>query len=514
LRANRLLVLLLFFFLVVFCLEAAPALAVQATNIAVSKVTPNTAIVVVKTDVASDVVIDYGNSPGVYTAQRSGSGLGRHEILLDGLAPSTTVYYRVTMSDSANPADTLTLAESSFHTTRAAGEPFSFGVVGDNRPSPVSPITQPAVLGTIIGQMAGENLDLVLHSGDIVESHLEDTPALSEEKYNAFFSVTRLLTASTPMYTAVGNHEGIQFATNRSGYEDNFTLPVNNGASAATEGEEYYSFDNGDTHFIVLCTEMPGDQALIIGDQMTWLQQDLAAAAGARWKVIILHRPFFSGTHLDPWLNPNSLAGQANKAALLSLFQQYGVDVVFEGHDHFYLRHVDNGIQYIISGGGGAHLYSLPAFGPGDIFGASVNHHVRVDETADSLKVTAIDSSGSTLESFTLGTPSLSLAPTAVYWGSLFDYLSGTLSVDYALTNTGFGDVDTLDVVYLSASNGVAPITTVPVHLGSLPVGQSAPVTLEYNIPAGVSRFSATTYVTCTDLSGNSYAFPGPAPAA
>jgi len=39
---------------------------------------------------------------------------------------------------------------------------------------------------------------------------------------------------------------------------------------------------------------------------------------------------------------------------LVPLFEQYGVDMVFYGHCHVYERYVNNGVQYILSGGGGA----------------------------------------------------------------------------------------------------------------------------------------------------------------
>ena len=38
--------------------------------------------------------------------------------------------------------------------------------------------------------------------------------------------------------------------------------------------------------------------------------------------------------------------------------QRYGVDLVLNGHDHFYERSIDdNGVMYVIAGGGGAPLY-------------------------------------------------------------------------------------------------------------------------------------------------------------
>ncbi len=493
-------------------LWSVPALAVQATNVAVSKVTSTSAVVVVKTDITSDVIIDYGSASGVYSASRTGSALGRHQVLLDGMAPSSTVYYRVTVTASGNPVDSLTLAEAGFSTAKAPGVPFSFGVVGDNRPPWTSPIAQPAVWQTIVGQMSAENIDFVLHSGDIIYGATSDTAGQNEEKYDVFFGITSLLTAGTPLYTVPGNHERLESPTNRQGYEREFTLPVNNGVDAATDGEEYYSLDYGDTHFIFLCTELPGESPLIINNQKAWLEADLAASSKP-WKVVILHRPLFSQGHpADPWIDPADISGRNNRDAIHGLFKQYGVDVVFQGHDHFYLHQVRDGIQYVVSGGGGSPLYDLPAFGPGDIYGARAYHHVKVDETAGSLSINAIDAAGVTLESFTLGMPSLSLAQTGIYWKNMADYLAGILSVDYSLGNTGNGDLATLDIVYLGASDGVSPITAVPVSLGGLPVGQSVPLTLQYLIPAGTGFFSSSTFVICTDLAGGSYAFPGPAP--
>ncbi|MHB1324844.1 MAG: hypothetical protein ACYDGS_04015 [Thermoleophilia bacterium] len=103
----------------------------------------------------------------------------------------------------------------------------------------------------------------------------------------------RGLTYSTPYYVASGNHERLNYANSKAGFDQEFTFPLNNGADAAIYGEHYYSFDNG-----------------------------------------------------DPWVNTGNLAGQQNKADIQALFLQYGVDIVFEGHDHYYLRHEEDGIQY------------------------------------------------------------------------------------------------------------------------------------------------------------------------
>lgn len=510
-RVYRLLILF-FVSVLLLLVTAASAQALQPGNIAVSKVGPVSAVLVVKSDIPSDVRIDYGTSPGAYTLSGTGIGQVRHELLLDGLTLSSTVYYQVTLTDSSNPAVSVTLPEKSFRTARAPGQPLSFSVAGDNRPW-TNTTVQPAVWGTIMGQMSVENLDLTLSVGDIIYGLSTDTLAQNVEKYDGLFAVTKQLTASAPMYTAVGGHEWITSASSRTGYEQELSLPVNNGGDAAIYGEEYYSFDNGDTHFTVLCTELLGQLGYITGNQKLWLIQDLAQTS-KRWKVVVLHQPFFgfSGLHNgDPWATPSNSAGQQNRAEVLALFQQYGISAVFSGHDHYYFHHLENGVHYITTGGGGAPLYNPPALGPGDLFASKSYEHIKVDETASTLRISAIDSAGTTLESFTLGAPALSLSGTSGYWASFTDYEARSLSVDYSLANGG-GDAVGLQVVLLSASNGVGALTVLPVSLGTVGLGQNVPFTALYEVPLGVATFRASTYVTCSDASGGFYQFPGPAP--
>lgn len=497
--------ILLFFFM------AVPALAIQATNVAVSKVTPSTAVIVVKADVTVDVRVDYGPAPGALASSKTSTALLRHEVLLEGLPASSTVYYQVTIADSADPASYATLPEKSFHTTRSAGQPFSFAVAADNRPASNTTV-QPAIWETMVGQLATENLDLALHAGDIIYGVPTDSLAQNVAKYDGFFTVTSPLTASIPMYTAIGNHEFVGSANNRAGYEQEFTMPVNNGADAATYGEHYYSFDHGDTHFIALSTEIPGQEGMISGNQKLWLEQDLATTQ-KQWIVVYMHRPLFSGVHTtDPWMDTANTAGQQNKADLHGLFLQYGVDFVFGGHEHYYLRHVEDGIHYVITGGGGSPLHGLPVLQPGDVFAWSGYEHVKVDETADSLKLGTIDSTGQLRESFTLGAPVLSLSKTSTYWASYPDFTSRDLSVDYSLSNIGYGDAAGLQIAYLSATNDVVPLTGVLASNGNLVVGASRPMTVHYQVPNDVVIFVANIFVTCNDLARGTYSFPGPAP--
>ncbi|MDO8735989.1 MAG: metallophosphoesterase [Thermoleophilia bacterium] len=493
--------------LVVLCFLAAatPASAVTARNVAVSDVTSTGAVLVVKSDVTSDVTVEYGQSSGVYTATATSNGAVRHELDLAGV---DRVYYRVTIYDSSNHGISQTIPEKSFHPSRASGQPFSFAAAGDHRPATDTTV-QPAVWNTILGQMAGEHIDELLNVGDIIYGTSGDSLAQNVAKYDGLFAMTTQLTYGTPMYVAAGNHERLYAANSRAGFEQELTMPVNNGADAVTDGEHYYSFDNGDTHFIALSTEIAGQEGMITGNQKDWLEQDLAAS-DKPWTVVFMHRPLFSGAHAaDPWVNVGNVAGQQNKADIHALFLANGVDIVLEGHDHYYLRHVEDGIQYIITGGGGAPLSGTPVLGAGDVFGASSYEHVKVDETATSLVLSAVNSSGGVIESFSVRIPDLTLSLNGTYWASYADYLDRTLSVDYTISNGGAGDAFELQVQSLTATQGVVPLTPTPFSVSDIAAGTSGAVTVNYQLPVGVAVFFATATATCTDDRGFTYQYPG-----
>lgn len=489
---------------------AAPAWALQARNVAVSKVTETTAVLVIKTDTASDVVVDYGSSTGVYTTTKVSNGLTRHEVTLDGLAAGMTVYYRVEIADSAVPATVINIPEKSFRAPRVSGDPFSFTVAGDNRPNSGS-ASQPAAWSTVVTQMTGEAADLSLSVGDIIYG-VNDSAAANVARYEDYFGVTTALTYSSPLYVAAGNHERINAAGARAAFEQEFTLPENNGADAATDGELYYSFDSGDTHFIAVSTEIPGEEGMIINDQKAWLESDLAANTKP-WVVVFMHKPLFNGMHAgDPWANTANVAGQQNKADIHGLFLLYGVDIVFAGHEHLYYHHVEDGIHYVITGGGGAPLSTPLPLGTGDIFAASDYHHVKVDESLALLRVSVIDDTDNVLESFTLGEPDLDLSLNSSYWASFSDYVARDLTSSFALTNSGEGDAVNIQMVYLAATSGVTPQTAVPLAVGDIARGGSQALTLVFNVPQGVYSFHAISYATCEDLDGNTYELPGPIP--
>jgi hypothetical protein len=95
--------------------------------------------------------------------------------------------------------------------------------------------------------------------------------------------------------------------------------------------------------------------------------------------------------------------------------QSKGVNMVFAGHDHYYERgEADNGLAYIISGGGGAGLYDTenPTEGtPIDVFYPShtviyskkIHHYLRIDIHGPHFSACTKDAAGIPFDCFSYG---------------------------------------------------------------------------------------------------------------
>jgi len=95
--------------------------------------------------------------------------------------------------------------------------------------------------------------------------------------------------------------------------------------------EQYYSFDYQNVHFIALSTETP---FAINSAQYNFVKNDLSKAASdpnIDWIVVYYHRPMYTipSTH-------SAIA--LLRSTYHPLFEQYGVDLVLQGHNHNYQR--------------------------------------------------------------------------------------------------------------------------------------------------------------------------------
>ncbi len=159
----------------------------------------------------------------------------------------------------------------------------------------------------------------VLMAGDNIYGTEE--PEDFERKFSRPYHA--LLSKGVTFYAALGNHD---LPTERD-YE-----PFHMG------GRRYYTFVRGIAQFFAL------DSNYMDPPQLEWLRTQLAASV-AKWKICFFHHPLYSagrrhGSEVDL------------RVLVEPLFIQYGVNVVFAGHEHFYERmRPEHGIHYFTVGG-------------------------------------------------------------------------------------------------------------------------------------------------------------------
>ncbi|WP_242346902.1 purple acid phosphatase family protein [Anaeromyxobacter terrae] len=322
----------------------------------------------------------YGQVKAAVSAAYQGSYL--HEAQVTGLSPGTSYHYRCGSAASWSADRTFTTGP-----TPAAGASFRFAAFGDSR-------TDDAARAQVRAAVQRSQPAFAIDSGDLVDS------GGTQSYWDGWFATMEPLVSATPFVSAAGNHDmggGLFFAQ--------LALPRHVPTAAGYDDEAYFSFDYGNTHFVVLFTEPAGTS----GDaQDQWLEADLARAASdpdVRWTVVSFHRPpYSSGEH-------GSDTGLRQRWG--PVFEKYGVDLVLNGHDHDYERsqpmvggqRAEGGVTYVVTGGAGAPLYTAgtSAF---TAFSRATHHFVEVDVTANTLTLEARDVDGNVFDTLTLTHPS------------------------------------------------------------------------------------------------------------
>ena len=238
--------------------------------------------------------------------------LYRHGVYLDGLEPGATYLYRVGDGKNWSASHTFTTAPGG---TLSDTGGFSFIIVADTQGF----VKSDYEFWAAAFRKASEQYEtpaFMVHLGDFTEN--QDNALLWE----SYFTLASGLADLTTVPVA-GNKDDEVFL-------DYFLLGTQGGVTGLNG---YYSFDYMNVHFSVLNT---GDGSKDLSkSQIKWLTKDLSSdgARGAAHRIVLVHKaPYSDRNHAD-----DSEITEI-RAQLLPLFEEYGVDVVLEGHDHYYFR--------------------------------------------------------------------------------------------------------------------------------------------------------------------------------
>lgn len=145
-----------------------------------------------------------------------------------------------------------------------------------------------------------------------------------EEQWDWFFKETEDTLSSMIFVPAVGNHEG-----SNSTFARHFNLNAVN-RDEIPKGT-VYSFNYGEAHFMVLNTEVYKGKEL--EKEINWLKKDIKKS-DKKWNIVIMHKGIYSiGSHIN-----DSDIAENLRPELTKVFDELGIDLVLQGHDHVYAR--------------------------------------------------------------------------------------------------------------------------------------------------------------------------------
>lgn len=334
-----------------------------------------------------------------------------HSVRIEGYEPGERVYYQVLGPDG----EPLTPVES----TRTAPAPKDSGeiriaVFGDS--GLVTRHLWKIAAGEdqlrVARQIELVEPDLILHTGDLVYNNGE------RENYDPlFFLPYRNLLGRALFLPTLGNHDVM--TESGAPYFENFDLPL----SSLHFPERYYSVDYGNVHLISLDgtyldsllyrekaeTILSIEEARALqAEQIDFLRRDLRKAAGMDWIIVFFHHPAYSTARIQSTVEDRF---KITREDWVPLFEEFGVDLVFNGHEHTYerfhpiregVRNDEEGVTYVVTGGGGGKVRDFAA--PPDELTAHrvprTHHFVSLQIEGPHLRLAAIDGDGNTIDSW------------------------------------------------------------------------------------------------------------------
>ncbi|MBE6796001.1 MAG: metallophosphoesterase family protein [Ruminococcaceae bacterium] len=264
---------------------------------------------------ASEYEGSFGNSTVYEATTKEFQGYYGHKVVVTGLEPGTTYYYRVgSLNKNA-------WSQTGKFVTDNGDKKFSFIALADVQASSLENFQQAALVMDAAMQ-SNKKAEFVVNLGDFVND-------CTNEEWNWYGEAFMEANTNLTLVPVAGNHEGnITNKLNVGWFDNMFNLDAGKGAGNGVNGT-YYSFDYGNAHF---CVVNSNDMYPMVEAQRNWIINDLSNS-NAHWKFLLLHRaPYSAGKNIN---KPDTLA---MRETIIEIVDQTDVDIVLSGHDHMYFR--------------------------------------------------------------------------------------------------------------------------------------------------------------------------------
>lgn len=171
------------------------------------------------------------------------------------------------------------------------------------------------------------NASFIISTGDQIQSRNVTATLAEQKKFTGNeMEYTGLLCPKTlrniPLATSIGNHDAIS-----GNYSYHFNNPNASNLGSTIAGGDYY-FKYGNALFIFLNSNNSSKN-----EHERFIKKATSSSKNIKWKVVVMHEDIYgAGKHSN---EPNTIKARYK---LAPIFEKYGIDVVFSGHDHCYSR--------------------------------------------------------------------------------------------------------------------------------------------------------------------------------
>lgn len=240
-----------------------------------------------------------------------------HKALVTGLKANTTYSYRVGYEGNWSEIGTFTTAPES-------ADDYSFLYIADTQAHNDDYFTvSERTVKTAAANMP--DMKFCMMTGDMVETSGSNN---SEWEWEQWFERMQPVWKHTPIAPICGNHDK---SSNKNLTHHFNTEKVGFDQELSTTPGSVYSFVYGDALFIAASTE-DYSKAGYLDSLKNFIRAEVAAHPEVKWKIAFYHKAIYTGSRS----HQSDRDARTVREALVPVFDEVGIDMCFQGHDHIY----------------------------------------------------------------------------------------------------------------------------------------------------------------------------------
>ncbi|RJX41887.1 licheninase [Paenibacillus pinisoli] len=258
-----------------------------------------------------------------------------HKAIADGLKPGTTYKFRLGNGEADSWSKIGT-----FTTDAAEHQDYRFIVGADSQASTRANFEPWADTFKKAADFIGDPKFIIV-AGDLVDNGDLET------QWQWMLSVAEDTLLKVPYVPVLGGHEVNDYdgdvTTDSNNFYHHFNVPRQ--VVEGTHEGSVYSFEYGDALYMVFNSQFEGgldsDGKSIAWEdpefraQLDWMRNTVAKS-DKKWKFVTFHKsPYASGDNSAKYEDARV---QFYRQHLIPVFDELGIDMVFEAHDHMYMR--------------------------------------------------------------------------------------------------------------------------------------------------------------------------------